>query len=44
MRPLAMPQGSVAGFLDDARRTFFVGGLDLLQADDVGLRLGEPLE
>jgi hypothetical protein len=44
MGALAVPEGAVAGAREDARRTFLVGGLDLLEADDVGARLLQPFE
>ena len=44
MRALAMPKRPVARIVEEVCRTFLVGRLDLLKADDVGLRLVEPLE
>ena len=44
MRALAVPDRAVACVLDRVRRKLVVAGLDLLQADDVGARLVEPLE
>lgn len=44
VRALAVPDRTVARFLYRARGTFLVAGLDLLQADDVGCRLVQPLE
>jgi len=44
MRPLAVPNRTIARVLERARGTFLVGGLDFLQADDVGARLVEPFE
>src|SRR5688572_22191894 len=44
MRALAVPKRAVARVLEHARRTFLVGSLDLLEADNVGARLLEPLE
>jgi hypothetical protein len=44
MRALAVPERTVARVLEQARGTFLVGGLDLLQANDVRACLVEPLE
>jgi hypothetical protein len=43
-RLLAAPDRAVAGVADRTDRKGLVRRLQLLQADDVGLRLGEPFE
>lgn len=44
VRALAVPDRTVARVLQRARRTLLVGGLDFLQADDVGSGLVQPFE
>src|SRR5262249_22289627 len=42
--PLAAPDRAVARLLDGRARKFGILGLELLQADDVGLRRRQPVE
>jgi hypothetical protein len=44
MRALSMPERRVAGVFELRRRTFLVGRLDFLEADDVRPRLVQPFE
>ena len=44
MRALPVPDGTVAGIGERARGALLVGGLDFLQADDVGLGFIEPFQ
>src|SRR5690349_8831518 len=44
IRPLSVPDRAVPGGFDGKRRKARIVGLDLLQAGDVGLGLGQPLD
>ena len=44
VRPLPMPDRAVARALDRLHREFGVVRLQLLETDDIGTRLGQPLE